>query len=202
MDILKKLINNPGLQHVAEIVIGHMEKEVARNLVGNHLAGLADHELLSEEEQDFLMKTLRKSMYVEAKAIFDEMQSAPGSTSKYMTFPNLAKKLEELKNDDQCFCGRFEHKLQTFKQFQEILSLLEEAKMEHGVKFFNRYFYRIDLASMYRPQELLDAMKDCLRELYDFPSEDENFSEEDEDYYNNYEDYSSPSPPPSKRTKN
>ena len=201
MDILKKLINNPGLQHVAEIVIGHMDKEIARNLVGN---SRADLELLSKEEQDFLMMTLRKSMYDEAKAIFDEMQFAPGSVHKDETFPNLAKKLEELKNDDQCFCGRFSHKLQTFKQFQEILSLLEEAKMEHGVKFFNRYFYRIDVASMYRPQELLDAMKDCLRELYDFPSEDENFSEEDEDYYNNYEDenYSSPSPPPSKRTKN
>ena len=183
MDILKKLINNPGLQHVAEIIIGHIDKEVARNLVlGN---SLADLKLLSKEEQDFLMMTLRKSMYVEAKAIFDEMQSAPGSTSKYMTFPNLAKKLEELKNDDQCFCGRFEHKLQTFKQFQEILSLLEEAKMEHGVEFFNRYFRRIDAASRYRPQELLEAMKEYVR---DFSPESEDYSEEDEDYYNIYED--------------
>ena len=151
MDILKKLINNPGLQHVAEIVIGHMDKEVARNLVGNHLTGLADHEPLSEEEQDFLMKTLRKPMYVEAKAIFDEMQSAPGSTKKNATFPNLAKILEELKNNDHCdncrckipVCLRFGLKLKTFKQLQEILSLLEEAKMKHGVKFFNRYFWRI-----------------------------------------------------------
>ena len=175
MDILKKLINNPGLQHVAEIVIGHMDKEVARDLVGNHLAGLADHELLSEEEQDFLMKILRKSMYVEAKAIFDEMQSAPGSTSRFITFPNLAKKLEELKNDDQCFCGRFSHKLQTFKQFQEILSLLEEAKMEHGVEFFNRYFRRIDAASRYRPQELLEAMKKHVRDCYYYDSDDSDY---------------------------
>ena len=190
MDILKKLINNPGLQHVAEIVIGHLDKEVARNLVGNQLAGLADHELLSEEEQDFLMKTLRKPMYVEAKAIFDEMLSAPCSTRRYETFPNLTKKLEELKNDDQCYCEdpdcvRFEHKLQTFKQFQEILSLLEEAKMEHGVRFFNRYFDQIDVVSQYTPLDLLEALREYVR---DYSPESEDYSEEDEDYYNIYED--------------
>ena len=68
---------------------------------------------------------------------------------------------------------------------QEILSLLEEAKMEHGVEFFNRYFRRIDAASQYRPQELLEAMKEYVR---DFSPESEDYSEEDEDYYNIYED--------------
>ena len=73
MDILKKLIANPGLQHVAEIVIGHLDKDFWTNLAEKH----EYRELFTEGEQEFLMKTkaaktLRKSMYDEAKKICEE----------------------------------------------------------------------------------------------------------------------------------
>ena len=65
---MKKLINNPGLQHVAEIVIGHLDKDFVKNLAVNR----EYRELFTEAEQDFLMKTLRKPMYDEAKKICEE----------------------------------------------------------------------------------------------------------------------------------
>ena len=68
MDTLKKLINNPGMQHVAEIVIGHLDKDFARKLAGP----LGYRELFTGGELDFLMKTLRKPMYNEAKKICEE----------------------------------------------------------------------------------------------------------------------------------
>ena len=130
MDILKKLLNNPGLQHVAEIVLGYMDKEDARNLVGNRLAGLSDHELLSEEEQDVLMKILRKPMYDEAKKICEEKrefydidfdgdypyEKVYHKLSIFDMFPFFAVALEELKSSES---------LLTFKQLQKTLSLLE-----------------------------------------------------------------------------
>ena len=144
MDILKKLLNNPGLHHVAEIVIGYMDKEDARNLVGNRLAGLSDHELLSEEEQDVLMKILRRPMYDEAKKICEEKRKCyvfeqcdgedddgftyeskfPRSLLKesiFDMFPFFAVALEELKSSES---------LLTFKQLQKTLSLLENVITE------------------------------------------------------------------------
>ena len=139
MDILKILINNPGLQHVAEIVIGYMGKEDARNVVGNRLAGLSDHELLSEEEQDVLMKILRKPMYDEAKKICEEkrefyvIEQCYGEDgdvncervchkeSIFDMYPYFAVALEELKSSES---------LLTFKQLQKTLSLLESVITE------------------------------------------------------------------------
>ena len=105
MDILKKLINNPVLQHVAEVVIGHLDKDFAKNLAENR----EYRELFTGGEQDFLMKTLKKSMYEEAKEICEYLHI-------FDTFPFFAEALEELKSGES---------LLTFQQLQKTLSLLE-----------------------------------------------------------------------------
>ena len=126
MDILKKLINNPGLQHVAEIVIGHLDKDFAKNLAEDR----EYCELFTDGEQDFLMKTLRKPMYDEAKMICKEKRKFPylledfggvyydysQEKSIFDMFPFFAEALEELKSSES---------LLTFKQLQKTLSLLE-----------------------------------------------------------------------------
>ena len=110
MDILKKLINNPVLQHVAEVVIGHLDKDFAKNLAENR----EYRELFTGGEQDFLMKTLKKSMYEEAKKICEYLHI-------FDTFPFFAEALEELKSGES---------LLTFQQLQKTLSLLESVITE------------------------------------------------------------------------
>ena len=53
MDILKDLMSNPGLHHVDETIIGYLDRELALELVDKR-------KLLSEEERQFLMETLRE----------------------------------------------------------------------------------------------------------------------------------------------
>ena len=140
MDILKKLIANPGLQHVAEIVIGHLDKDFWTNLAEDH----EYRELFNEGEQEFLIKTkaaktLRKSMYDEAKKICEEKLEFADyeeyvhvafldfycyrwhNMSIFDMFPFYAEALEELKSSES---------LLTFKQLQKTLSLLENVITE------------------------------------------------------------------------
>ena len=123
MDILKKLINNPGLQHVAEIVIEYLDEDfdtLARKIAEDH----EYRELFTKGEQDFLVKILRKSMYVEAKKICEEKRvfydnqadQYENYKSIFDMFPFFAEALEELKSSES---------LLTFKQLQKTLSLLE-----------------------------------------------------------------------------
>ena len=117
MDILKILINNPGLQHVAEIVIGHLDKDFAWDLAEDR----EYRELFTEYEQDFLMKRLRKQMYAEAKKICEEKRKFYGwwedlIKSFFDMFPFFAEALKELKSSES---------LLTFQQLQQTLSLLE-----------------------------------------------------------------------------
>ena len=121
MDILKKLINNPDLQHVAEIVIGHLDKKIlAKNLAEDR----EYRELFTDGEQDFLLKTLRKSMYDKAKKICEEKrefldnraEEYENCKSIFDMFPFFAGALEELKSSES---------LITFKQLQKTLSLLK-----------------------------------------------------------------------------
>ena len=135
MDILKKLIANPGLQHVADIVIGHLDKDFWTNLAEDR----EYRELFTEGEQEFLMKTLRKSMYDEAKKICEEKREFADyktylreaycyldpyygrdyrwhNMSIFDMFPFYAEALEELKSSES---------LLSFEQLQKTLSLLE-----------------------------------------------------------------------------
>ena len=101
MDILKNLIGNPGLHHVAEIVIGFLDKKFARDLVGNR-------ELLpGDDEQDFLMKTLRKPMYNEARKICEETSTFDKRTI-FQLHPFFADVLDGLKNGECLESGNFQ----------------------------------------------------------------------------------------------
>ena len=137
MDILKKLIANPGLQHVAEIVIGHLDKDFWTNLAEDR----EYRELFTEGEQEFLMKTkaaktLRKSMYDEAKKICEEKREFVGyeahvyilrygwhNMSIFDMFPFYAEALEELKSSES---------LLSFEQLQKTVSLLKNVVTENN----------------------------------------------------------------------
>ena len=137
MDILKKLIANPGLQHVADIVIGHLDKDFWTNLAEDR----EYRELFTEGEQEFLMKTkaaktLRKSMYDEAKKICEEKREFVGyeayvyilrygwrNMSIFDMFPFYAEALEELKSSES---------LLSFEQLQKTVSLLKNVVTENN----------------------------------------------------------------------
>ena len=147
MDILKKLIANPGLQHVADIVIGHLDKDFWTNLAEDR----EYRELFTEGEQEFLMKTkaaktLRKSMYDEAKKICEEKREFADyktylreaycyldpyygrdyrwhNMSIFDMFPFYAEALEELKSSES---------LLSFEQLQKTVSLLKNVVTENN----------------------------------------------------------------------
>ena len=108
MDILKDMMSNPGLHHVAETIIGYLDRELALELVDKR-------ELLSEEERKFLMETLRRRMFNEAQQICDKTYT---SMFGRFTFPPFfIEALQELKTSET---------LESFKQMGEILLLLED----------------------------------------------------------------------------
>ena len=149
MDILKYLIGNPGLHHVAEIVIGYLDKKFARDLVRNR-------ELFpGDDEQDFLMKTLRKPMYNEARKICEETTIWLARRTIFQQHPFFVDVLDGLKNGD---C------LETFKQLQEILSLLEEVKYQDaGYLLFTREAEKGPDGPK-EPEDVIEILKVCLDE--------------------------------------
>ena len=145
MDILKDLIANPGLHHVAEIVIGYLDKKFARDLVGNR-------ELLpGDDEQNFLMKTLGKQMYNEAKKICEETRIRVYEKTILQQYPFLADVLDGLKNGE---C------LETFKQLEEILSLLKKATSSRLLEGQFRFVY--DVEPEKGPEHLIEILKESV----------------------------------------
>jgi len=118
MDILKHLMSNPGLHHVAETIIGYMDRKVAQNLVGKC-------ELLSEEERKFLRETLKRRMFNEVQLICDktnyfldnQADEYENEKSLFQMFPFFIRALEELKTSED---------LGSFKLLCKILSLVED----------------------------------------------------------------------------
>ena len=66
MDVLKKLLNNPAFDHLAENIIGFMDTDVA-------MENMIESEILSDEERKAMRKILRKVMIKEAQ-MFCEKQ--------------------------------------------------------------------------------------------------------------------------------
>ena len=121
MDILKDMMNNPGLHHVAETIIGYMDRKVALNLVENR-------ELLSEEEQKFLMESLKRRMFDEAQQICNKTYTlnnywsngeiiTKSTKSIFQMFPFFIEALQDLKTSET---------VESFKQIGQILRLLED----------------------------------------------------------------------------
>ena len=128
LDILKDLMSNPGLHHVAEAIIGYLDRELALELVDKR-------ELLSEKERKFLMETLRRRMFNEAQQICDKTYTFAKSTfytgddydlwtyagnitqSIFQMSPFFIEALHDLKTSET---------LESFKQMGKIILLLED----------------------------------------------------------------------------
>ena len=159
MDILKRLMSNPGFHHIAETIIGYMDREVAQNLVGNH-------ELLSDEEQKFLMKTLRRSMFHEAQLICDKtycffvwtgVKTPAVKKSIFQMFPFFVKALQELRTSEE---------FASFKLLCEILLLLEDLTNET----FCPYGFDLD-----------DFRLECLHRYIDPDDQDDQDDQDNQD---------------------
>ena len=103
MDILKKFINNPGLEHLAENIIGFMDIDKAMEI-------MIESQELSDDEREIFKQILKKLMLKEAHEIckffpFFEM------------FPWWMKDLDILKRSET---------LESFNKLYDILVLLQE----------------------------------------------------------------------------
>ena len=70
MDVLKKLLNNPAFDHLAENIIGFMDTDVA-------METMIESELLTDEERKVMKKILRKVMVKEAQMICKKQVTTP-----------------------------------------------------------------------------------------------------------------------------
>ena len=166
MDILKQLMSNPGFHHIAEKIIGYMDRETTLNLAGN--AG--NHELLSDEEQKFLMKASRRRMFHEAQLICDKTyhfivypDAIEVEKSIFQMFPFFVKALQELRTSEEFI---------SFKQLCEILSLLEDVINEETCDYgyYGTDTDRFKLACLYEcsgpddqdatgPKDMIEVLK-------------------------------------------
>ena len=62
MDILKKFLNNPGFEHLAENIIGFLDIDKAMEI-------MIESQELSEDERKIFKKTLNRLMFNEAQEI-------------------------------------------------------------------------------------------------------------------------------------
>ena len=102
MDILKKFINNPGLEHLAENIIGFLDTDQAMKI-------MIERQELSEDEREIFKKILKKLML---KEVHEKCEFFPF----FEIFPQWKEHLNELKN-----CGT----LESFNELYEILVLLQ-----------------------------------------------------------------------------
>ena len=152
MDILKDMMNNPGLHHVAETIIGYMDRKVALNLVENR-------ELLSEEEQKFLMESLKRRMFDEAQQICNKTLgywswTDGGNITKsiFQMYPFFIEALQDLKTSET---------FESFKQMGQILLLLEDVINEDSgfkLECLNRFIDPNDQDAK-GPEDMIKILK-------------------------------------------
>ena len=126
MDILKKLLNNPAFDHLAENVISFMDTDEA-------METMIESELLSDEERKVMRKMLRKLMVKEAqmycekevKVYFDDRDQHYKrvliKTTLYKMFPFFKDALQELKNGET---------LKSFNQLYDVLVWLQPGESQ------------------------------------------------------------------------
>ena len=161
MDILKDLMSNPGLHHVAETIIGYMDRKVAMDLVENR-------ELLSEEEQKFLMESLKRRMFDEAQQICNKtytfsddvilryygiwFDTKTFTKSIFQMFPFFIEALHDLKTSET---------LKSFKQMAKSLLLLEDVINEDSgfkLECLNRFIDPNDQDAK-GPEDMIKILK-------------------------------------------
>ena len=134
MDVLKKLLNNPAFDHLAENIIGFMDTDVA-------METMIESELLTDEERKVMKKILRKVMVKEAQMRcekqvtvifnvldrFDEDEyveyyfKMSDETTLYKLYPFFEEALQELKKSES---------LESFNQLYDILVWLQPGESQ------------------------------------------------------------------------
>jgi len=134
MDVLKKLLNNPAFDHLAENVISFMDTDVA-------METMIESELLTDEERKVMKKILRKVMVKEAQMRcekqvtvifnvldrFDEDEyveyyfKMSDETTLYKLYPFFEEALQELKKSES---------LESFNQLYDILVWLQPGESQ------------------------------------------------------------------------
>ena len=118
MDILKKLLNNPAFDHLAENIISFMDTDEA-------METMIESEFLSDEERKVMRKMLRKLMIKEAQMYCEKevkvysdriLRFRCVETTLYKMFPFFKDALQELKNSET---------LKSFNQLYDILVWLQ-----------------------------------------------------------------------------
>ena len=172
MDILKKLLNNPAFDHLAENIISFMDTDEA-------METMIESELLSDEERKVMRKMLRKLMIKEAQMYCEKeveviLQFGCVETTLYKMFPFFKDALQELKNSET---------LESFNQLYDILVWLQPGesqsndqtqlqKLYHCSHFKNVGLFR----DVKGPKDMLEA--------FELANEaDEEYEDEDEDDY-------------------
>ena len=179
MDILKKLLNNPAFDHLAENVISFMDTDEA-------METMIESELLSDEEREVMRKMLRKLMVKEAqmycekevklKVYYDHRKLflIPVKTTIYEMFPFFKDALQELKNGET---------LKSFNQLYDILVWLQPGESQSNDETQLLHLY--DWSHFKNVGLFRDAKgpKDML-EAFELANEaDEEYEDEDEDDY-------------------
>ena len=134
MDVLKKLLNNPAFDHLAENIIGFMDTDVA-------METMIESEHLTDEERKVMKKILRKVMVKEAQMRckkqvtvifnvldrFDEDEyveyyfKMSDETTLYKLYPFFEEALQELKRSES---------LKSFNQLYDILVWLQPGESQ------------------------------------------------------------------------
>ena len=126
MDVLKKLLNNPAFDHLAENIISFMDTDVA-------METMIESELLTDEERKVMKKILRKLMVTEAqmrcKKEVTVNHSDPDEfykkvtvkTTLYKMYPFFEEALQDLKRSES---------LESFNQLYDILVWLQPGESQ------------------------------------------------------------------------
>ena len=196
MDILKKLLNNPAFDHLAENVISFMDTDEA-------METMIESELLSDEERKVMRKMLRKLMVKEAqmycekevKVYFDDRDQHYKrvliKTTLYKMFPFFKDALQELKNGDT---------LKSFNQLYDVLVWLQpgESQLDDETQLQSLYDWSVfywqndddifNFKDFKGPEDMLEVFELADEDDEEYVNEDED---EDEDDYdgNDFEDW-------------
>ena len=122
MDILKKFINNPGLEHLAENIIGFMDIDKAMEI-------MTESDELSEDERKFFKKAFQKS-------ILKEFQEICQNQDCVEVFP--AWKLKKFFNHPEF--GHLAEKIIGFLDIDQAMEIMIESDQlsEDERKFFKK----------------------------------------------------------------
>ena len=184
MDILKKFLNNPAFDHLAENIIRFMDTDEA-------METMIDSELLSDEERKVMRKILRKVMVKEAQMFCEKKVEVKSrcldslfKTTLYEMYPFFKDALQELKKSES---------LDSFNQLYDILVWLQpgETQLDDENQLQNLYDYSIEMEYELRfdpdffkgPAGMIEVFEDAA----DFSKESEDEDEDFEDWNDSYD---------------